>query len=272
MLSKIRQAISRTPNGRALRIGRAGAKSVAVFQHTRQFARDVADKNPAALVDVMRLLLRPLQTELLVSASEREMHGARASIEPSSFFAPNAPLAFSSYWNFPQLPPEQFRVDLARDPVLPCPWHRTRYVDAVAHIGDGKDNGPWTQDANHRIVLWLPWGIPFVTGGNHSIAAGILSGQGGVVPSEVWDLSEWLDTIETDGGSFIDRATQQRICKVIDPSRAAIFEVGRLMLKHGINPMKVSATPVDPDLSLSSVSCVSSAGETVDRAPSCARR
>lgn len=209
----------------------------ATFQHMLNFAQQVAAQNPLALVDVMRLFLRPLQTELLISAASRELHGACQPIEALKFFAPEFFPALGTLSHYPRLPVDGFIVDLARDPVLPCPWRRNRYVDAIAYIGDGKDCGSWRQDSNHYILLWLPWGIPFVAGGNHSIAAGVLAGQGSVVPTEVWDLSSWLALIETDGKFYFDKKTGKSICAVTDPVRAAIFETGRLMVEHSVVPM-----------------------------------
>lgn len=148
----------------------------------------------------------------------------------------------SSYFHLPRLPSSGFCVELARDPVLPCPWKRPDLVNTLSYVGSGRVLGPWRQDPNHSVIVFLPWGIAFVVGGNHSIAAGILAGEGSLVPTEVWDLSSWLDSFETDGRIFVDRASGKEICKVFNPVRAAVFEVGRLMVAHGVVPMAVSAS------------------------------
>ncbi|WP_312826664.1 DUF6710 family protein, partial [Escherichia coli] len=58
----------------------------------------------------------------------------------------------------------------------------------------------WQQDrTNHYVELWLPWRIGFVRGGNHSITAGILAGEGPLIPEHVWDMSFLFERISTDG-------------------------------------------------------------------------
>lgn len=212
------------------------------FDHMLSFARSVAATNPSALVDVIRMFLRPLQSELLVSASASPLHCSLSEIGPMDFFTKPGCHALRSYSTLPRLPGDGFRVELARDPVLTCPWHRSRLVNNLSHVGSGRVLGPWRQDPNHYVIVFLPWGIAFVAGGNHSIAAGILAGEGSIVPTEVWDASPWLDSFKTDGRVFVDCVSGKEICKVFDPVRAAVFEVGRLMVAHRVVPMTVSAS------------------------------
>lgn len=89
--------------------------------------------------------------------------------------------------------------------------------------------GPWVQDDNHSVHLWLPWGIGFVYGGNHSIAAGILAGEGEVIPEKVYDMSHLLDSLHCDGAYFYEADNGEKVEAVIDVRRAAVFEIGRLM-------------------------------------------
>lgn len=211
------------------------------FQYLLEFARQVAETNPSALVDLARLYLRPLQTECLLSCAESKMHGARHEIGSGRFFMPNGPAGLQNYWNYLKCEPKNFRVDLAHDPVLPCPWHRDRYADALAYIGQHKKCGPWQQDTNHGVVVILPWGIAFVTGGNHSIASGILGAEGSITPVDVYEMSSLLDAVSCDGKNYLNTATQKPICRVSDYRTAALFEVGRLMRSHGVTPMRIAA-------------------------------
>ncbi|CAE6862600.1 hypothetical protein R75465_07745 [Paraburkholderia aspalathi] len=127
--------------------------------------------------------------------------------------------------------------------MLPWPWNHGRYVDAVASIGAAKidpddpwsrhHSGAWRQDSNHLITLWLPWGIATVGGGNHSIMAGILAGEGVIVPDSVFDMQCVLANVHTDGLAWFDTASDRPIGKVDDPRAAAVFEIGRLMIQTG---------------------------------------
>jgi hypothetical protein len=210
------------------------------FDHLMEFARDVAEINPAALIDVVRLLLRPLQSELLIAAPKNELHYARCGVESFRFFMPNGPSKLQHCGDYPKLQCREFLVNLSKDAVLPCPWHRGRYSDAISQIGAGKKCGNWMVDTeNHKIVLWLPWGIAFVNGGNHSIAAGVLGAEGQLRPTETYDMSRLLDLVHCDGKNFLDVENGQVLDKVQDHKIAALFEVGRLMTEHNVVPMKI---------------------------------
>lgn len=83
------------------------------------------------------------------------------------------------------------------------------------------------QDINHRVTLWLPWRIGFVRGGNHSIASGVLAGEGEVIPDTVYDMRYLLDIVSTDGYYWY---MSGKICeRVSDYRTAAFFEIGRLL-------------------------------------------
>jgi hypothetical protein len=203
------------------------------FNFIMGFARDLAQKNPVALIDLVRLLLRPLQFELLLSAVETEIHKARHEVE--SYHG----LGIQHGHNHPQLDSNQFLVNLNRDPILPCPWHRDRYVGTVSSIGKNKPCGLWKEDtSNHHVTLWLPWGIAFVDGGNHSIAAGILGGEGTLKPKQVYDMKRLLDTVHCDGEVYRSTLDGQVIADVCSYNIAALFEIGRLLQEHNIVPMR----------------------------------
>lgn len=73
----------------------------------------------------------------------------------------------------------------------------------------------------------LPWRIGFVRGGNHSIASGVLAGEGEVIPDTVYDMRYLLDIVSTDGYYWY---MSGKICeRVSDYRTAAFFEIGRLL-------------------------------------------
>ena len=210
------------------------------FDHIMGFAQALANKNPVALIDLVRILLRPLQSELLLTAIENEMHGARHEIEGYNFFMPCGPSDIQMPFDYPRLDSKKFLIQLNRDPVLPCPWNRDRYVGTLANIGHGKHCGNWEQNTqNHSITLWMPWGVAFVNGGNHSIAAGILGGEGVLAPSEVYDMGGLLDLVYCDGKHYRFKQDGQVLDSVCDYKIAALFEVGRLMRRHRVTPMTI---------------------------------
>lgn len=210
------------------------------FDHIMDFANSLANKNPVALINLVRVLLRPLQSELLLTAIQNEMHQAQHEIESYKFFMPNGPSQLQMDFDEPKLDSANFLVQLNCDPVLPCPWHRDRYVDNLVCIGKDKARGDWKEDPlNHRITLWLPWGIAFVHGGNHSIATGILNGEGTVRPKEVYNMARLLDHVQCDGTHYRVNKSGEVLDSVHDYKIAAVFEIGRLMKLHQITPMKM---------------------------------
>jgi hypothetical protein len=215
------------------------------FQNLLGFARQVAETNPSALFDVVRLYLRPLQADFLLSCAESEMHGTRKEIDVSRFFMHSGPPSVRDYWNYPRCEPKDFRVDLAHDPVFPCPWHRDRYVDALIHIGKHKKCGDWRQDINHRVIVLLPWRIAFVMGGNHSIASGVLNSEVSITPIEVYEMSGLLDAVVCDGENYLNAITRNPICRVSDYRVAAVFEVGRLMQTYEGMPKSAMLSVAD---------------------------
>lgn len=212
----------------------------AKFDHAMAFARSLLFSNPDALFDVVRLLLRPMQSELMLSAIESGMHASRSAVNAAEFFMPSCPVSFSMSSEARQLDPALFEVHLNRDTLLPCPWHRERYKNNLAHIGAAKGADRWHEDVgNHAVEIWLPWGLVFVRGGNHSIAAGIVAGEGVVIPKSIVDMGSLLDSVDCDGLTYRAKG-DGRILDTVENFRvAAVFEIGRLMREHAIMPMKI---------------------------------
>lgn len=217
MLSELRALFARPPR----------QQQDASFTHIMSMAKTIADRNPDGLLPLVRALLRPLQAEHMIAVAERDDHQAPRDIRYLDFFFDLNTIAESS--EFYQRNKPAVRIDLARDIVLPTPWMRSRYANALANIGTGKPAGPWRADSNHGIAIWLPWRIGFVGGGNHSIVAGILAGEGEVTTTEIFDLTSIFDRVRCDGRSYRETATGRILGTVDDPRRAAVFEIGRLL-------------------------------------------
>lgn len=218
-----------------------GRHTNAAFRTLMFTAEEIAKRNPAALPDLIAAILRPEQSELILGVAE---HGqdARDDVHGYTFFCDDFRDFFPEERRKPvERPQAQFPLVLGRDPILACPWHDGRLIAAMSFIGTGKLDqaaaerkcygGPWRQDDNHRVILWLPWRIGFVVGGNHSLAAGILTGEGLLTPDRVDDFSCLLDLMECDGTAFRDRHTKAHLAPVMNVRHAAVFEIGRLIAR-----------------------------------------
>ncbi|WP_208952489.1 DUF6710 family protein [Rahnella sp. ChDrAdgB13] len=188
----------------------------------------VAEKLPvAALPDLLRAIVRPVQSDLLLAVAE-EGADSRPDMTPQEFFFDGL-IQVQSYEKMKEgeLDSADYPLSLASDIVLPWPWSLSRYIDNLSYIGTHKGS-PWKQDKiNHYVDLWLPWRIGFVRGGNHSITAGILAGEGTVIPDHVYDMSYMFELVRADGVHwFVDG---QKTEAVKSGRSAAVFEIGRLI-------------------------------------------
>jgi len=132
------------------------------------------------------------------------------------------------------------KLNLSTDLILPWPWKKSRLVNTITKIGEGRVWGEWKQDyANHYVEVWLPMGIAWVNGGNHSIAVGIIQG-GQLIPDHYYEISEVYKHVKCDGKNFIRTRTSfiidnQILAPVTNIEFAAIFEIGRLLVEKGIS-------------------------------------
>lgn len=127
-------------------------------------------------------------------------------------------------------------IELKKDLVLPWPWKRERLISSISYIGESRPRGEWLEDEyNHKIELWLPLGIAWVHGGNHSIASGIIQGVGVVKPKVIYDISKIYDYIYCDGMNYIRIKDNTILGPVTCLEFAAIFEIGRMMKENDIS-------------------------------------
>ncbi|MCL2307222.1 MAG: hypothetical protein FWC38_03125 [Proteobacteria bacterium] len=200
-----------------------------VFQNTLEIANDIAKVNKSALKSLVRALLRPIQSERFISVVENPEHKALPQIVTGNFFFDgfSETIKVSHYLLKPT--PER-KILLNRDIILPTPWQKSRFCDALSMIGKDKEKGAWTQDDNHSVEIWFPWHISFVKGGNHSITAGILAGEGEIVASDVYDFSPIFEHIKCDGKYYKSTDNGQILGEVKNIRIATAFEIGRLMI------------------------------------------
>ncbi len=125
-------------------------------------------------------------------------------------------------------------LNLASDLIFPWPWNAGRIINAFSNLRPGGEWGRWQQDLNHSIELWLPIGIGWVHGGNHSITAGILNGEGEIQPEITYDISRVYKHVTCDGIKYYRKYDGKAIGVVPDFEMAAVFEIGRLIMKHKV--------------------------------------
>ncbi|ETD67611.1 hypothetical protein V757_11085 [Pelistega indica] len=150
-------------------------------------------KRHHALEDLIRIILKPIQCKHIAHSYTVQPHFAIKAIEVSDFFP----------FCLPDTTLHAYHKDLhgvlhlRRDIVFPTTWHPSSLISSLALIQDTQNN--FEQSTNHLVTLLLPFRIGFVTNGNHSIAQGILKGNGVIQPSSVIDVHNLLPKITFDG-------------------------------------------------------------------------
>ncbi len=190
------------------------------------------------LVDVVRLVGRRIQTEYLTNLLYKKYESELPSLFPEEVLFDRRSLLALDGKEFEDVikeVKEEKTVLLSRDLVLPWSWKTSRLVNCIARIGQGRADEAWQQDHNHRVDLWLPMGISWVYGGNHSISTGIIQGKGSITPKAVYDISAVYDYIYCDGVNYYRKEDGFSISKVKNAEIAAIFEIGRLMKENSIS-------------------------------------
>lgn len=221
--------------GRALLVRRdAGAATGGAIWWERQPAT-------TGLRELMQALARPRQWEQLTAALRRARHTAPAAVEPRSLFfeeefAPGQrESVFALARSAAVAPGDGVRLDLTRQVIFATPWDRERLVTAVGFIGP--PGNPWQHDAlNHSAELVEPFGFAFVTGGNHSIAAGIFRGELALDATHVTDWRPLLRQLRCDGRVVRWAADGRVVGRVRDPVFGTILELGRLYVEHEAGP------------------------------------
>ncbi|HBO3409687.1 DUF6710 family protein [Pseudomonas aeruginosa] len=208
------------------------------FENVMRRARSVAAADPLGLSSLVRLIAAPLQARATTSLVFQPAHGARSAYDLSDFFGSLLARVTADGMTADQicvrLEGARYCLRLGRDPILAVPWSESSLTNAIANIGHSRRMGEWRADFNHKVELLLPFGLTLVHGGNHSLAAGITNAEGTVVAETVIDLAPMYAHVRYDGVSMIRRHDGYRLWEPIDEELGILFEIGRLMVEHGV--------------------------------------
>lgn len=215
------------------------------FQNIIRFAEKVIEKSTGKyfrngehpIFDVLKILAMKIQSEYMTRLLKVEDESDLDSLLPPFVFE-NRTILTDDYKSFEDLV-DRIEVNktatLSRDIVLPWPWKRERLINTISGIGNGRPLGPWKEDdLNHYLVLWQPLGLYWVHGGNHSISVGILQGTGTIKPEYGYDITNIYNYVTCDGEHFYRNFDNTIISEVKNVELAAMFEIGRMMIKNSI--------------------------------------
>lgn len=130
---------------------------------------------------------------------------------------------------------EEKYLDPSNHLIFAFPWHQNRLSDAFENIGEKVDN-KWKHDPfNHKTTLLYPLNIGYVTNGHHSSAMNIINNEAPMRITQILDLTPIYDEIYTDGNCFRRNSDHKFVDEVTSVEFAAIFEIGRLILKNPVS-------------------------------------
>lgn len=195
----------------------------------RRAAIYAGERNIEALEMLQRAVLRPLQSYHILEAFLRPDHGAPVFLNPGRCFGlTEVPGLGGSFDEFVKLRErgtyEPMVAKLSKDMVLPTCWRPSSMTGLFGQCT------PWEFDStNHVVAHWSPLGIFWVLGGNHSIAHGILNGEGEIPVSDVYDLDSLYSGVRFDGQSWLDTTSDRVIGRPRCPEFGIVFELGRMI-------------------------------------------
>jgi hypothetical protein len=212
----------------------------------------VVEQDRMALPSLVRLIGKTLQARYAFHALHFPVHKNKIVADLDQlFFGSLRPIAedgrslqmMPGYKGHDAEPNSQYRLDLARDIIIPEARDRDKLIESMTTIGEGRQKGAFLSNSNHQVCCILPIGISIVTGGNHSISAGIADGHGTVVTTSIRSLVPAYAHVYYDGDSFCRRHDGYILNKPMHEEPGILFEIGRRMLETGVAYDAPIATP-----------------------------
>ncbi|WP_028024122.1 DUF6710 family protein [Enterovibrio calviensis] len=188
----------------------------------------VDDSNIEGLRDLQRTVWRQLQSKFLLQPYLVKDHSSWTSIEHNDF---EFDCVQPSTHELVTVVEAAF-INLRSEPAITSPWHPQRIIRNLGTIGDGLPKGPFAETSNHSVNYYWPLNLALVTGGNHSIAQGLLRGQGTVKVEECFDLTPIVEQVFYDGDSWVLFSSGKRIRQPRFKEIGWAWELGRILMRH----------------------------------------
>lgn len=123
-------------------------------------------------------------------------------------------------------------IYLGYDSILTRPWNIDRLIGALS---GGTVKGEWQQNSNHKVMLFLPYGVSFVYSGNHSITKGIMKNEGKIQTTDIYNMGKVHYYIYTDGVHYFRTDDNSLYAPVNNFNLSIVFEIGGLIEKQGFD-------------------------------------
>ncbi|WP_158161276.1 DUF6710 family protein [Grimontia hollisae] len=188
----------------------------------------VENRNIEGLKDLQRIVWRQLQSRFMLQPYLVSDHSSWDPIWLYDFTFECLEPSVSDLYSII----DSAYVDLSSDPVITSPWHPQRITRNLGMIGDGMPCGPFEESSNHSASYCWPLNVALVTGGNHSIAQGILRGQGRVKVEECYDFTPIIEQVFFDGIEWALICSGQKLGQPRFKEIGWAWELGRILMRH----------------------------------------
>ncbi len=203
----------------------------------------VEQQNHEGLKDLIKLVLRPLQSIHLLDAYVKDDHQSIGELNKQWCFGFKSPIRIKQndgsfvekkyedwLWSegcFIENDDVYPTLSLGSDITFSAPWEPRRIINNLGKIGKDRPYGEFVQDSNHMVFYIYPLMIGTVGGGNHSIMQGILDGKGEIKPTEMYDVSPLLTSVSFDGASWICSYSGNNIGTPRYPELGWVWEIAK---------------------------------------------
>lgn len=197
-------------------------------------------------VEALRLLVRqaalPLLAEGMLAWARKRWQDVPRDLE--RVIPPRIAQTLNDGGALPYLADLEVEVDLGRDTVISFPWEPARMKNALERLS----KEPWRYDPiNHFAYLYRPLGVVLAYNGLHSIAVGILKGEGRI-RAKVVDLGpaynagfrvDWREKRPLLGlfgkAEWVAYGVLGDMREPIPyPNHALLLALGEILQRHGI--------------------------------------
>ncbi len=193
--------------------------------------------NLRGLQDLQKIILRSVQSAHICDAYLQDAHSATTElIWPDALgitcVIPWSQTNFSYHvtkYLHPPIQEQKHPLNLATDIILPTCWHPTSIITTLGMIGKNYPAGIFSQSANHKVTYVYPLGIGWVDGGNHSIAQGIIRGDGLLHQYSYVEIYDLIKHIRYNGLGWEVQNTKEHAGYPRYPEFGWAWEIGRMI-------------------------------------------
>lgn len=201
----------------------------------------LGNENLDGLKDLIKLCLRPIQSNHLLSAYIEDDHKGVESLlwrDSLGFLAPisiklnNTTITKTFHeWCWSEycfIDNEQatLSLSLTTDIVLPTPWEPNRIIRNLGSIGEKRKQGKFIQESNHSVIYQYPLMIGWVTGGGY------------IKPDELHDISILLDAVSYNGKNWIENNKRKAIGQPLYEEFGYCWEIAKKVALLETSPYK----------------------------------